>query len=980
MGRRRCCVSAALALTLCANPLLALDPSKRVTQYMLDGLRREDGLPQSSVQSIVQTHDGYLWFGTEQGLARYNGARIVSFGNWNTPEIQGNDAQVLYEDRSGTLWVGSHGNGIAQWRDGRFRRLPARLSSGFVFAITQDARGGMWIGTDGGLNHLANGRIEAFTTKRGLGDDTVYAVVARRDGSVWAGTRGGLSEIRNDVLRTYTTRDGLPSNAIRSLYEDRSGTLWIGTRGGGVARLQNGKLTAIGASEGLPNLDIFGILEDRDGNVWIATGGGGLARLRNGRISVLTSGAGLGSDTVLSLLEDAEGSLWVGTEGGGVTRLKDSKFVTVTKADGLSHDIVLSVYEDAKGDIWLGTLGGGVNRISGETIRSYTTRDGLSSDMVFAVGGDRSGSIWIGTADGLNRLHAGHLTTYRAKDGPSSPVSAIYEDRAGTVWFGTRRGGVSRFRDGRFTSLTKSDGLADNWVLAVLEDRRGDLWFGTAGGLSRFDGRTFTTFGPQNGLPDDLIMALHEDDDGVLWVATRKGLSRLAGRTFTTLTWKDGLFDDPFATLDDHHGSLWVSSNNGVYRLSKRELADFAAHRIAHVHSTPFGTADGLRSAECNGGVQPSAWRSGSGILWFPTVKGVAYIDPAHIRTNAVAPPPKIEQVIADERMVSMKGPLRLAAGTHRLEIQFAGLSFAAPERVHFRYRLEGFDSDWIDGGTRRTAIYTNLSPGSYRFAVLAANNDGLWSAAPATLDIEQAPFFHQTPAFVALCVLGVAALGALFFFSWTRRIRAEYAGKLAERARISLELHDTVAQELVSVHLLLDLAAGTLASDGAATRRYIERAAAVSQETLGEVRRVLANLRPSALDEKPLPAALESFVNQAAEGFSPRPHVVVHGTPRPLPPEIENDLLRIAQEAITNALHHANASRVEVELLYEAERVRLRVVDDGVGSGEHDLQALASERYGVRGMRERAARMKAQFRITSKSSEGTEVSVHIDG
>ncbi|HEV8628895.1 MAG TPA: two-component regulator propeller domain-containing protein [Thermoanaerobaculia bacterium] len=978
--RRRCCVSAALALTLCATPLLALDPSKRVTQYMRDGLGREDGLPQSSVQSIVQTRDGYLWFATQQGLARYNGARIVSFANWNTPEIQGDDVQVLYEDRSGTLWMGSYGNGIAQWRDGRFRRLPARLSSGFVFAITQDARGGMWIGTDGGLNHLVNGRIEAFTTKRGLGDDKVYAVLARRDGSVWAGTRRGLSEIRNGVLRTYTTRDGLPSNAIRSLYEDRSGTLWIGTLGGGVARLQNGKLTPIGASEGLPNLDVFSILEDRDGNVWIATGGGGLARFRKGRISVLTSGAGLASDTVLSLLEDAEGSLWIGTEGGGVTRLKDSKFASVTKADGLSHDIVMSVYEDAKGDIWLGTLGGGVNRLSGETIRSYTARDGLSSDMVFAVSGDRSGSVWIGTADGLNRLYAGRFTTYRAKDGlPSSAVTAIYEDRAGTLWFGTPDG-VSRFRDGRFTSLTTSDGLADNRVLAVLEDRRGTLWFGTAAGLSRFDGRTFTTFGPKDGLADDLVMGLHEDDDGVLWVATRKGLSRLAGGRFTTLTRKDGLFDDlVLATLDDHHGSLWVSSNNGVFRLSKRELADFAAHRIARVQSTPFGTADGLGSAECNGGVQPSAWRSGSGILWFPTVKGVAYIDPAHIRTNAVPPPAKIEQVIADERIVPMLGPLRLAAGTHRLEIQFAGLSFAAPERVHFRYRLEGFDGDWIDGGTRRSAIYTNLSPGSYRFAVVAANNDGLWSAAPATLDIEQAPFFHQTPAFVALCVLAVAALGALFFFSWTRRIRAVYAGKLAERARISLELHDTVAQGLVSVHLLLDLAAGTLASDAAATRRYIERAAAVSQETLGEVRRVLANLRPSALDEKPLPAALESFVNQAAEGFSPRPHVVVQGTPRPLPPEVENDLLRIAQEAITNALRHANASRVEVELLYETERVRLRVVDDGVGSGEHDLQALASERYGVRGMRERAARMKAQLRITSKVSEGTEVFVHVD-
>jgi ligand-binding sensor domain-containing protein/signal transduction histidine kinase len=976
----RCRAAAALALALCGTPLLALDPSKRVTQYMRDGLNREDGLPQSSVQSIAQTRDGYLWFGTEQGLARYNGARIVSFGNWNTPEIPGNDTQVLYEDRSGTLWMGSHGNGIAQWRNGRFRPSPARLSSRFIFAITQDSAGGMWIGTDGGLNHLVNGRIDALTTKQGLGDDTVYAVLVRRDGSVWAGTRRGLSEIRGGVLHTYTTRDGLPSDAIRALYEDRAGTLWIGTLGGGVARLQDGKLTTVGASEGLTNLDVFSILEDRDRNLWIGTGGGGLARLRDGRISVLSTGAGLASDTVLSLLEDAEGSLWVGTEGGGVTRLKDSKLVNVSKADGLSHDIAMSVYEDAKGDIWVGTLGGGVNRLSGETIRSYTTRDGLSSDMVFAVGGDRAGALWIGTADGLNRLKDGHFTIYRAGKGlPSSAVSAIYEDRAGHLWFGTPDG-VSRFGDGRFTTFTTADGLADNWVLAVLEDRRGNLWFGTAAGLSRFNGRTFTTLGPKDGVADDLIMALHEDDDGVLWVATRKGLTRIANGMFTTFTRKDGLFDDlVLATLDDHQGSLWVSSNNGVYRLSKRELADFAAHRIARVQSTPFGTADGLGSAECNGGVQPSAWRSRNGRLWFPTVKGVASIDPSRIRMNAVAPPLKIEQVLADERTVSMRSPLRLAAGTHRLEIQFAGLSFVAPERVHFRYRMEGFDGDWIDGGARRSAIYTNLGPGKYRFAVMAANNDGLWSAAPATLDVEQAPFFHQTAAFLALCGLGVAALVALLTLSWTRRVRAEYAGKLAERARIALELHDTVAQELVSVRLLLDMAAGTLASDAAATRRHLERAAVVSREILGELRRVLANLRPSALDKEALPAALEAFAKQAAEGSSPRPRVEVQGTPRPLPPEMENDLLRIAQEAITNALRHANASRVEVELTYESEHVRLRVVDDGVGSGEHDLQALANERYGVQGMRERAARMSAHFRMTSRISEGTEVSVRVD-
>jgi ligand-binding sensor domain-containing protein/two-component sensor histidine kinase len=753
----------------------------------------------------------------------------------------------------------------------------------------------------------------------------------------------------------------------------------VGTLGGGAARLERERFTTIGTREGLPNLDVFAILEDRDGNVWIGTGGGGLARLRDNGIQVLTSKTGLPNDTVLSLMEDSEGSLWAGTDGGGLTRLQDSKFVTLTKDDGLSHDIVVSIYEDARGDVWLGTLGGGVNRVSAGMIRSYTTRDGLSSNMVFSVAGDRSGAIWIGTHAGLNRLQDGRFTHFTKKDGlASSAVSAIYEDRGGALWFGTPEG-VSRLRDGRFTTYTTGQGLPANFVLAVLEDRRGMVWLGTAAGLARFDGRTFTTLTSKDGLADDLIMALHEDTDGVLWVATRKGLSRLIGGTVTTYTRKDGLFDDLIlATIDDHHGSLWVSSNNGVFRLAKRELADFAARRVNRIHSTAFGVADGLRSIECNGGVQPSAAWTRRGAIWFPTVKGAAFIEPLRIRTNQVPPPVKIEGVIADEQALSPSGPLRLHAGTHRLEVHFAGLSFAAPERVQFRYMLAGFDSDWIDAGTRRTAVYTNLAPGHYSFRVIAANNDGRWSTVPAVMIIEQKPFFHQTVTFAVLCGLGGIALIAYFLIGYAQRIKAEYVGKLAERGRIARELHDTLAQELVSVQYLLNLANEAAGADLQTCRRHIGRASEISKESLREVRRVLADLRPSALEEDHLGTALQRFATRATDGSTPAAKVIVNGTPRSLPPEIENDLLRIGQEAITNALRHAHASRVDVELTYSNDHVHLCVRDDGVGVDEHDPAPPKRDHYGVTGMRERATRMSARFMITSTVSAGTEISVEV--
>lgn len=979
--------SATLQFLVCvaffaAIPAFSLDSAKRVTQYMHVSLQREDGLPQSSVQSIVQTRDGYLWFATQQGLARYNGERLTAFGNWNTPEIAGSDIQTLFEDRGGTLWIGSHGGGVTQYRDGRFSRAPFALSNRVVWSIAEDAGGALWIGTEGGLHRIRNGRVTLYTKKHGLPDDVVYAVLPARDGSVWIGTRKGLARIRGEAITTYTTRDGLPNDSVKTLYQDRAAVIWIGTRGGGAARLQNGTITPIGTREGLPNLDIFAIAEDRDNNIWIGTGGGGLVRLTGGRISVVTKREGaLANDTVLALLEDREGNLWVGTDGGGVTRLKDPRFVSFSTADGLSSDVVMSTYVDHAGTVWIGSLGGGVNRIASGSVRRYSTSEGLSDDMVFAVAGDRRGAVWVGTQSGLNRIEGDRVTVFSKRSGlPSAAVSAIFEDRAGDLWFGTPDG-LSRLRNGRFTNYDTSNGLSANFVLAVTEDRHGTLWVGTAGGLCRFDGQAFTSvLSSRNGLPDDLVMGLHEDQDGVLWIATRKGLARLADGRLTTFTRKEGLVDDLIlATVDDRLGWLWISSNNGVSRIAKRELADLAAGRTKHLHPMSFGTADGLPSSECNGGVQPSLWRADDGAIWFPTIKGVAMIDPARIRVNRVPPRIAVEQIVVDDRIVPMNEKIRLAAGTHRLEINYAGLSFAAPERVRFRYALDGFDVNWVDAGSRRTAIYTGLRHGTYRFRVLAANEDGIWSTAAAGLTIEQAPFFYQTYTFAAICGVALIGLIGILLKLWAGRMRSEFAAALSERRRIAREFHDTVAQELVGVGLQLNLAVTSLDEDSKSTRRHIARATALTQESLQHIRRVLADLRTPAIEGEHIAAALEKFSAQLAEDWPIKPRVIVQGKPRRFEPAVENELVRIGQEAITNAVRHANAQKIDVELTFRGRKLTLRVLDDGVGSGKHDLEALARERYGVAGMRERAARIGAIFKMKSHLGEGTEVIVQFN-
>jgi ligand-binding sensor domain-containing protein/signal transduction histidine kinase len=966
-----CAATAVVLFT--ARPAFALDPARRVTQYMQQVLAREDGLPQNSVQSIVQTADGYLWLATQQGLARYNGAGFVTFGDWNTPAIAGNDIQTIHKDPAGALWIGSHGGGLARYRDGRFERVAQQLSNSFVWAVAEDREGVRWVGTDGGLNRIRGNETTVFSTKNGLRHDTVYAVLPASDGALWAGTRVGLTCIRGGVLRTYTTADGLPHDTVRSLYEDRAHNLWVGTLGGGAAVLRNGRFTAVA---GLPNPNVFAFLEDRHGNLWIATGGGGLARLQDSELAVLTTRDGLANDTVLSLFEDREGTLWAGTDGGGVTRLQDSKFATVGAIDGLSHDVVSSIAEDAGGEVWVGTLGGGVNRLTGGTIRKYTKRDGLSDEMVFSVFGDREGGVWIGTNDGLNRFQDGRWTVYTTRDGlAANAVSAIYQDRRGAMWFGTPDG-VSRFDGGRFTTWRARDGLPADFVLAILEDRAGTMWLGTAAGLARFDGTKFTILTAKDGLAADLIMSLHEDAEGVIWIGTQKGLSRWSGGRITTYTRRHGLFDDLIlATISDGPDSLWISSNNGVFRLSRRKLAELAAGRGQRLHPVVFGIADGLRSTECNGGVQPSAMRTRGGVLWFPTVKGASFVDPRRIAVNRVPPPVTIERVVADERDLPPYGPIRLGAGTHRLEVHYAGLSLAAPERVRFRYRLLGFDRGWIDGGGRRTAVYTNLPAGTYSFAVAAANNDGVWSSAPATMAIEQEPHFHQTMAFAVLCALGALAVIAFLFHVYARRLQAEYDGKLAERGRIARELHDTLAQELVGMQLQLNLAREASGADPAAMRGHIDRAFDIGRATLADVRRMLADLRPSALDDVQLGTALRRFAAAAAEGERPRVDVVVQGEPRPLPAGVDSDLLRIGQEAITNAVRHAHASRIEVELAYLRERVRLRVRDDGVGGA-----SAGGQGYGLVGMRERAERMRGRFELRSEASAGTEVVVEVQG
>ena len=806
------------AFALAATPGRALDPSKAITQYAHQVWKTDAGLPQNSIQSILQTRDGYIWLGTERGLVRFDGVHFAVFDKGNTPGLKNSNAQALYEDRAGNFWIGTWG-GLHLWRDGRLTSFTTRegLSNNRVLAICEARDGSIWIGTGGGgLNRIQNGRVTAVsTTKDGLSNDRIWSVVEDREGSLWIGTDGGgLNRLRDGRFTVYGKKEGA-ADIIQSVFVDSRGDVWIGTDGAGLGRLRDGAFTFFTTKDGLASDTVETIQEDRDGNLWIGCQGGGLARLADGRLSRFSPSEGLSDDTVTSIFEDREGSLWIGTVAGGLNRLKDGKFTAFTHKEGLVNDRVRTIYEDREGAIWLGTRGGGLSRFRDGRFETFGPGSGLSGDFVRTVAEDGEGRLWVGTwGDGLDVLEHGRFQAFHARDGlPSEIIRCLYRSRDGTLWIGTDSGGLVAMRDRKFRVYGTRDGLSAPTVLAILEDRDGNLWVGTeGGGLDRFSHGKFTAFSAREGLSDDTVLALYEDGDGCLWIGTDGGgLNRFKDGKFTRYTRRQGLFDDvQYQILEDGRGNLWMSCSRGIFRVPRSELEDLAAGRRDAVVSQAFGRADGMRSAECSGFTQPAGWKSRDGKLWFPTIEGAVVIDPDRIRTNTLPPPVVIEQVLVDRRAIAHgveDGTLEPGRGD--LEFHYAGLSFVDPDRVTFRYMLEGFDREWVEAGPRRTAFYTNIPPGRYTFRVRAANNDGVWSDRDASVRFSLRPHFRQTPWFFGLCAVGLVLAGFAAARMRAARARAregELESLVAERT-LQLEEANSKLQQLSEVDPLTGIA-----------------------------------------------------------------------------------------------------------------------------------------------------------------------------
>jgi signal transduction histidine kinase/ligand-binding sensor domain-containing protein len=1016
---------AIIALLSAARICFALDPHQGLRHYGYQSWQTDSGLPQNTVHAVLQTSDGYLWIGTEAGLVRFDSTRFQTFTHKDTPQLGSDLIYSLMQDRSGTLWIGTS-SGITRYRNHAFESIPQSSAppDSAVSSIRQDRTGNVWIITATGL-YLFNGRqfllmsdlppLNEDSTMINAPDNSLWigtmnglrhaasgsrkfnpvgpsvsiqSLAIDHSGKAWAGTASGIEICTANACTPLAMDSNSPAEKnIHALAFDTEGKAWIGTDGGLLA-FDGKHLSRWTAANGLPSDRINQLYCDREGALWIGTAGG-VARLFAGKLDAFTPKAGFSSNLVLAIYEDREGSLWLGTESGGLDILRDRKFTTYTAEDGISDDHIRAVYQDRSGTVWLGTSGGGLDRRDPNGFTALTTADGLSSNIVLSIASAPNGDLLLGTPDGMDRIHDKKITVYTSADGLADDfVRSIYFDRQGTasdtVWIGTRRGlsqwgGSSQGKDGRFTTYTALDGLGSDLVGAILQTRDGSLWISTLGGLTQWSHGSFRNYTEKDGLSNRVITALYEDADGTLWIGTNGGgLNRMRNGKIQAVTQQNAdLPASIYSILEDSSSHLWLSSSTGIDRVDRTSLNRSMDASTGPVPVDSYGVADGMTISEASSGGHPAAWRLQDGTLWFATLKGVATVDPAHLSANRVPPLVSIEQLSVDDEPQNSTVTVTIPPGRRRLTFEYAALSFIAPQKVRFQYRLEGFDRRWVDAGTRRTAYYTNLPPGHYTFRVQACNNDGVWSEQPASLAVRMQPYFYQTIWFYLALALAIAALAYGIYLWRLRRVESRFSVVLTERNRIAREIHDTLAQGFVAVAVQLQVASRLLANSPAIAQQHLTQAQGLVRTGLEDARRAIWELRSQGAEESDFASRLVRMADQTTGGNSIEARVRVHGTYRPLPAPTEDQLLRIAQEAVTNAVRHGQPAHIEIQLSFSSTKVELTIEDDGRGfAGE--APSMREGHYGLTGMKERAQQIGGNLNVSSKEGQGTRVQVEV--
>ena len=961
----------------------ALDPNRAPSQYVREQWMTEGDSPGGRVRAIAQTSDGYLWIGTDNGLVRFDGFNFRSIPFSSSASIFENAPVLgLSTGTDGKLLVRLQGAGVLRQSHGNFESVTAGPSetASHVTAMWSEPGGGiLFSDLISGMLRLRGEKLEVLA-RRGVLPRSMLAISLAEtpDGKIWIGTLGdGLSYLAQG--RVSTVSSGLAYRKINCLLPVSAKEMWVGTDDG-LLRWDGTALSRAAMPPLLGHVQVLALLRDRDSNIWAGTTGG-LLRINAGGISTLDEKDLRGDGGINALFEDREGNIWVGG-ARGVERIRDSAFVTYSAGAGLPSEHSGPIFADAENNIWFAPVEGGLYRLRAGRAEAIRIA-GLDKDIVYSITG-RDREIWVGRQrGGLTRLRYENGTvaseTFTEANGlAQNSVYAVYQSRDGAVWAGTVNGGVSRFKDGRFVNYTTASGLSSNTVYAIAEGYGNTIWVATPNGLNAWSADHWRSYTSRVGLPSDNVRSLLEDSSGVLWIGTSEGLASIhSGHIQVFREAPDSLHTQILGLAEDKKGWLWIATSNHVLQVRREKLS---AGALQEGDVREYGLADGLRSTE---GLNrnDTVIADTMGRIWFSMSRGLSVVDPSHLMNDSPPAIVHLEGVSADGNPINLGSSIRIPPSQKRITFSYCGLSLAQPERIRFRYFVEGFDREWSGPVAAREAVYTNLGPGSYKFRVIASNSNGIWNGSESAILFQVEPALWQTWWFRSACLLAAALVMLIIYRSRVHQLKLQmnvrFEERLAERTRIAQDLHDTLLQGFLSASMQLHIANDQI-PEGWAAKPIVSRVLELMRNVINDGRNAVRGLRSSNAESDGLEQALSRIPQEFALQQPIDFRVIVEGQPRPLHPIIRDEVYRIGREALANAFRHSRASGIEVEVEYGESQLRILVRDNGCGIDQEVLRSGRDGHWGLSGIRERAERIGAKIKVWSRPAGGTEVELSV--